>query len=559
MPDTMRKLGQLLIEAEAVTQKQLDEALEIQSKTSKKLGEILIEAGSISEKQLLKVLEYQYHIPYYDLGETPIDPLATGLITEGIVRKHMLIPIKRENSILTVAMVDPLDFYAIDDVKRATGLEIKPAMATSSDILNAIERYYGKESAEKAIEELKQTYELADFTGIDDQFGDEVTNAPVVRLVTSVIQHAIKTNASDIHIEPSEYEMRIRYRIDGELQEAMKTSKAAHQAIVTRIKIMGQMDIAEKRLPQDGRIEVPIEGGNVDLRLSILPTVHGEKIVIRVLGMRNSTYSKSELGFTPENLELFDRIIKSPNGIILVSGPTGSGKTTTLYAIMKELNKPNVNIITVEDPVEYRMEGVNQVQVNNKAGLTFASGLRSILRQDPDIIMIGEIRDSETAQIAIRSAITGHLVLSTIHTNDAASSIVRLVDMGIEPYLVSSAVVGLVAQRLVRKICKKCKTSYRPEHAEMMMLKLREPQPLYRGTGCPACNYTGYSGRTSIHEIIPVNKDIREMVNRGVTSDQIRHIAGRFGYISLRENCSRLVLDGVTTTEELIKVTYSIE
>lgn len=559
MPETMRKLGQLLIESEIITQKQLDDALEIQKTTSKKLGQTLIDMKWISEKQLLKVLEYQYHIPYYDLGETPIDPLAASLVNEGLVRKHILIPIKKENNVLIVAMADPLDFYAIDDVKRATRLEVKPAISTSSDIINAIERYYGKESAEKAIEELKQTYDLVDLTGIDDQFGDEVTNAPVVRLVNSVIQHAIKTDASDIHIEPSENEMRIRFRIDGQLQEAMKTSKSAHQAIVTRIKIMGQMDIAEKRLPQDGRIEVNIDGINVDLRLSVLPTVHGEKIVIRVLGLKNSTYTKAEIGFTPENMELFERIVKSPNGIILVSGPTGSGKTTTLYAVMRELNKPNVNIITVEDPVEYRMPGISQVQVNTKAGLTFAAGLRSILRQDPDIIMIGEIRDSETAQIAIRSAITGHLVLSTIHTNDAASSIVRLVDMGVESYLVSSAVVGLMAQRLVRKICPKCKVSYRPEHDAMMLLKLHETQPIYKGTGCPACNYTGYSGRTAIHEVIPVNKDIRDLVNRRVPSDQIRHMAGRFGYVSLRDTCIKLVLEGVTTMEELIKVTYSIE
>ena len=559
MTGSLRKLGQLLIESELITKNQLDEMLELQNMTSKKLGELLVENGLVQEQQILKILEYQYHIPYYDLGDIAIESHVPGLISEGIAKKHNLIPIKRENNILTVVMSDPLDFYAIDDVKRATGLEVKPAMATKTDILNAIERHYGKESAEKAIAELKKTYDLVDFTGIDDQFSDEVTNAPVVRLVSSVIQHAIKTNASDIHVEPSENEMRIRYRIDGELQEAMRTSKSAHQAIVTRIKIMGQMDIAEKRIPQDGRISIDIDGNNVDLRLSVLPTVHGEKIVIRVLGMRNSTYSKSDLGFTQGNLELFERIIKSPNGIILVSGPTGSGKTTTLYAILQELSKPNVNIITVEDPVEFRMVGINQVQVNTKAGLTFANGLRSILRQDPDIIMIGEIRDSETAQIAIRSAITGHLVLSTIHTNDAASSIVRLVDMGIEPYLVSSAVVGLVAQRLVRKICKKCKISYRPEHAELMLLKLRDSQPLYKGAGCPACNYTGYVGRTAIHEILPVNKDIREMVNRGVSSDQIRHIAGRFGFTSLHENCSRLVLDGVTTTEELTKVTYSIE
>jgi len=559
MKGSMRKLGTLLVESGIITQKQLDETLELQIKTSKKLGELLIEKGLVTEPQILKTLEYQYHIPYVDLGDTAIEPQVPRLISEGIAKKHTLIPIKLEAGVLTVAMFDPLDFYAMDDVKRATGLEVKPAMATKSDILNSIDRYYGKESAEKAIEEFKQNIDISDFTGIDEQFGDEVTNAPVVRLVNSIIQHAIKTNASDIHIEPQEDDLRIRIRIDGELQELMRTTKGAHSAIVTRIKILGQMDIAEKRLPQDGRIETSIDNENVDLRLSILPTVFGEKIVIRVLGIRGSSYNKSDLGFTPENLELFEKIIKSSNGIILVSGPTGSGKTTTLYAVLQELNKPNVNIITVEDPVEYRMPGVSQVQVNNKAGLTFASGLRSILRQDPDIIMIGEIRDSETAQIAIRSAITGHLVLSTIHTNDAASSVIRLVDMGIEPYLVSSSVVGLIAQRLVRKICTKCKVSYRPEHSEMMMLKLREPQPLFKGTGCPACNYTGYSKRTAIHEIIPINKDIRELIERRGTSDQIRHVATRFGFTSLRENCARLVLEGVTTTAELVKVTYSIE
>jgi type IV pilus assembly protein PilB len=559
MQGKMQKLGNLLLESEIITQQQLEEALEYQAKNPQKLGEILVSKGFVQEQQILRALEYQYHIPYYDLGDTAIEANVPILIPEGIARKHTLIPIKRENNILTVAMSDPLDFYAIDDVKRAAGLDVRPAMATKADILNSIERYYGKESAEKAIEELKQTYDIADFSSIDDQFGDEVSNAPVVRLVNSVIQHAIKINASDIHIEPLEDTMRIRYRIDGELQEVMRTSKGAHSAVVTRIKIMGKMDIAEKRLPQDGRIETTIDGTDVDLRLSILPTVHGEKIVIRVLGIRNSTYSKEELGFTHENLELFDRIIKSPNGIILVSGPTGSGKTTTLYAIMQELNKPNVNIITVEDPVEYRMEGINQVQVNVKAGLTFASGLRTILRQDPDIIMIGEIRDPETAQIAIRSAITGHLVLSTIHTNDAASSVIRLIDMGIESYLVSSSVVGLIAQRLVRRICPKCKMSYRPSHQELMLLKLREPQPVFKGSGCPACNYTGYARRTAIHEIIPINKDIRELIDRRANSDQIRHVAARFGYTSLRDNCTRLVLDGVTTTEELIKVTYSIE
>jgi type IV pilus assembly protein PilB len=339
----------------------------------------------------------------------------------------------------------------------------------------------------------------------------------------------------------------------------MKASKTAHPAVVTRIKIMGQMDIAEKRVPQDGRVETIIDDKEIDLRLSILPTVNGEKVVIRLLGRANSSITKTQIGFTPENLVLFDKIIKSPHGIILVSGPTGSGKTTTLYAVLKELNKITSNIITVEDPVEYRLDGISQVQVNTKAGLTFAAGLRSILRQDPDIIMIGEIRDSETAQIAIRAAITGHLVLSTIHTNDAASSIARLIDMGIDSYLVSSSVIGVTAQRLVRKICTRCKTSYRPDHAEMMLLKLKEPQNLFKGTGCPVCNYTGYSKRTAIHEILVVTKEIRELIDRKATIDQIRQIAVKTGTTLLRDNCVKLVLDGITTTEELLKVTYSVD
>jgi len=353
--------------------------------------------------------------------------------------------------------------------------------------------------------------------------------------------------------------MRVRFRVDGELQEVMRSASVAHSAIITRIKIIGKMDIAEKRIPQDGRVEVVIEDKSVDMRLSILPTVYGEKVVIRVLGGQSQSLSKDKLGLSPENTLLFDNIIKSPNGIILVSGPTGSGKTTTLYTVLKELNKVEANIITVEDPVEYKLEGINQVQVNTKAGLTFVSGLRSILRQDPDIIMIGEIRDAETAQIAIRASITGHLVLSTIHTNDSASSVARLVDMGIEPYLVSSSVVGVVAQRLVKKICPKCKISYRPDHAEMMMLKLNEPKMLFRGEGCSACNNTGYQGRTAIHEIMVVNKEIRELIDRKATIDQLRQMSSRFGTKTLRETCIELVLSGVTTTSELTKVTYSIE
>ena len=388
---------------------------------------------------------------------------------------------------------------------------------------------------------------------------DEVNNAPVVRFVDSIIQHAIRTRASDIHIEPYEKNIRIRFRIDGELQEIMTSSKRAHSAIVTRIKILGRMDIAEKRLPQDGRVEMHVDNKDVDLRISILPTVYGEKIVIRLLDRSSTILTKSQLGFSEENIKMFDKIIRSPNGIILVTGPTGSGKTTTLYAVLQELNKVSRNIITVEDPVEYRLDGVNQVQVNVKAGLTFANGLRSILRQDPDIIMIGEIRDSETAEIAVRAAITGHLVLSTMHTNDSASTVSRLVDMGIEPYLVSSSVVGVVAQRLVKKICINCKQEYKPTHSERDLLHLADGDILSRGAGCSICGNTGYRGRTAIHEVMLVTREIRELIDHRASIDELRTAAAKYGTITLRDSCSRLVRKGITTSDEMLKVTYSLE
>ena len=552
-----KKIGDVLLEAELITKAQLDEALEQQKKTKAPIGETLVGLGYITEQQLYKALEYMLRVPYVDLNATQIDANAVLMITESLALKHLAIPIRREGKVLTVAMTDPLNFIAIDEIRIHTGCEIKECIASKSDILAAIDRYYSNEGAQKAVEELKKEYSIDEIS--DLSASDAVTNAPVVRLVNSIITHAVKSRASDIHIEPGEEEMYVRFRIDGDLQEVMRTAVSAHPAIVTRVKIIGGMDISEKRIPQDGRVEVAIDKMTVDLRLSVLPTVYGEKVVIRILGQQGLELTKEGLGFTPSNLELFDRIIKSPNGIILVSGPTGSGKTTTLYTVLKELNRPNVNVITIEDPVEYKMKGANQVQVNQKAGLTFASGLRAILRQDPDIIMIGEIRDPETAQIAIRASITGHLVLSTIHTNDAASSIARLVDMGIEPYLVSSSVVGVVAQRLVRKICPRCKVSYRPDHAEMMLLKLTEPRELYRGEGCPACNYSGYQKRTAIHEVLACTREIRELIDRRASTDQIRQMAIRNGMKTLRESCTQLVLDGVTTTTELVRVTYSVE
>lgn len=554
-----RKLGEILIDSGVITAKQLEEALEVSKRNEALLGETLIEIGYLDEKTLFRSLEYLYHVPYVDLNETVIDKEAVSMISEVLAKKHELIPIKKDKKVLTIAMTDPLNFYAIDDVKNASGMEPTVVLSPKKDILNAIDRYYGSEIAEKAFEDLKKEYNSFNLASLAEISASEVANAPVVRLVNSVLQHAIKSNASDIHIEPTVNNLKVRFRIDGQLQEVMSSAMTAHPAIITRIKIMGGMDIAEKRIPQDGRVETEIDGASVDLRISILPTVYGEKVVIRILGGSAGVLSRELLGLSENNEVLFDKITKSPNGIILISGPTGSGKTTTLYTLLHEINKPDVNIITVEDPVEYKLEGINQVQVNVKAGLTFANGLRSILRQDPDIIMIGEIRDGETAQIAIRASITGHLVLSTIHTNDAASSVARLVDMGVEPYLVSSSVVGVVAQRLVRKICPRCKTPYRPSHSDMLVLKMKEPSPLYKGEGCPACNFTGYKGRMGIHEILVVSREIRDLINRAASPDQICQTAIRQGTVTLRDSCSKLVLEGMTTVEELLKVTYSVD
>ncbi len=555
-----KKLGELLVDIGAINEKQLEEALNVSKTKGSVLGETLLELGYLDEKTLYKGLEYIYHIPYVDLSNIDIDKNACSMISETLAKKHDLIPIKKEGNVLSIVMFDPLNFYAIDDVKNSSGMQVSVAgIAPKRSISSSIDRYYGGEIAEKAFEDLRKEYSNLNLSDLSDISNSEVANAPVVRLINSILQRAIKSNASDVHIEPMENKLKIRFRIDGQLQEVMTSSMAVHSAIVTRIKIMGQMDIAEKRIPQDGRVDTTVDNKQVDLRISILPTVYGEKIVIRILGGSSGILERSQLGFSENNNVLFDKITKSPNGIILVSGPTGSGKTTTLYSLLNELNKPNVNIITVEDPVEYKLEGINQVQVNMKAGLTFASGLRSILRQDPDIIMIGEIRDVETAEIAIRASITGHLVLSTIHTNDAPSSVTRLVDMGIESFLVASSLVGVVAQRLVRNICPRCKTAYRPSHSEMLMLNMKEPESLYKGEGCPYCNYSGYKGRSGIHEILAVTKEIRELISRQATLDQLQQMAIRQGTQTLRQSCIDLVLGGVTTIEELLKVTYSLD
>ncbi|AOT68185.1 type II secretion system ATPase GspE [Geosporobacter ferrireducens] len=553
-----KRLGDLLVESGLITEEQLMHALQLQKKLNKKLGEVLIEEKILEEKQIIEVLEFQLGIPHVVLDKYYIQPDIPKLISERLAKRHLLIPIRLDRGKLIVAMSDPLNIFAMDDIKLITGYDVEPVIATRKDVLMAIDQYYQKASAEKALEEFKESYDEV-VEEIDEESLAQIKNAPVVKLVNSIISQAVKMRASDIHIEPYEKILRVRFRVDGELQENMTPSKSSHSAIVTRIKIMGKMDIAEKRIPQDGRVEMNVEGRDIDMRISILPTVYGEKIVIRLLDRSGVVISKSELGFTPQNLRVFDQIIKNPHGIILVTGPTGSGKTTTLYAALTELNDVHKNIITVEDPVEYRLEGINQSQVNIKAGLTFASGLRSILRQDPDIIMIGEIRDGETAQIAVRAAITGHLVLSTLHTNDTASTVARLVDMGIEPYLISSSVVGIVAQRLVKRICKNCKIAYHPSVGEINLLQLPHGAMLYKGEGCNACNQTGYRGRTAIHEVMPVTKDIKKLIDERKNTEDLRKAAVEQGMTTLRQSCRELVINGITTIEELLRMTYNLD
>lgn len=556
-----KRLGDILIECNLINDDELEYALRIQKNTGQKLGEILTTEKIVEEEELIHVLELQLGTKYVDIKKLSIKSEVPKYIDEKLARRHCVIPVSKTGQILTLAMADPLDIFAIDDVRVMTGFEINPVISIRKDIENAIDNSYENETARQALEEFKENYEMENIDDLDEEILNDINNAPVVKLVNSIVKQAVKLKASDIHIEPFETYVRVRFRIDGDLQEIMTPAKTTHSAIVTRIKIMAKMDIVEKRVPQDGRIEAGLDVDNVDLRISVLPTVFGEKVVIRLLDRANFLFSKKQLGFTDINLKRFDSIIKNPNGVILVTGPTGSGKSTTLYTVLNELNQTSKNIITVEDPVEYQLEGVNQVNVNLKAGLTFANGMRSILRQDPDIIMIGEIRDAETAQIAIRASITGHLVLSTMHTNDTASTVARLVDMEIEPYLVSSSVIGVTAQRLIKKICKDCKEEYIATDEQKKILGVDEKTQLNlsRGKGCNVCNNTGYKGRTAVHEIMIVDKEIRTLINEGSTIDTIRDLNIKKGMTTLKQNCVELALAGLTTVEEVLKIAYTLE
>lgn len=539
-----KRLGDILIESNLITDRQLQQTLK-EKRADQKLGDALLLRGLITERQLIEVLEFQLGIPHVKLGSYPIDTALHTLVPKDMAKRNLLLPIKKDKEKLMVAMADPLDFYAIDDLRLATGLQIEPVIASKNDITQAINKYYG-------------------FGNQHDQstMQKEVVNEnddSIIRLVDRIFIQAIEQKASDIHIDPYETKMNIRYRVDGLLRTVSTIGKEKQSPVTSRIKIMANLDITETRIPQDGRIQINLENTRVDLRISTLPTLYGEKIVIRLLDLSQQFLHISQLGFTEENEAKLLHLIEQPTGMVLITGPTGSGKTSTLYTALTRLNDETVNIITIEDPIEYQIEGINQIQVNNNVGLTFASGLRAILRQDPNIIMVGEIRDMETAEIAIRSSMTGHLVLSTLHTNDAASTITRLVDMGIEPYLVASSLTGVVAQRLVRVVCPGCKIAYEPSEKEKELFNQMNIQldVLHRGVGCESCHYSGFSGRIAIHEIIKIDEDVQNLIIKRAPSHEIQRHIQECGTCTLIKDGLLKVSMGLTTVEEVLRVSVN--
>ncbi len=549
------RIGDLLVQKGYITDDQLSTALEEQREKKQRLGEVLINLGYVTEEQFATVYCDQSGIQPVDLKEIKLNEELLQLIGEDVMRKQELIPFGYDEdnfNCIKVAMADPMNLGAMDDIQLITGMEVKPFYASASQITIQLDKLYGKKQAMEAAEQFQA--EHADEYAMEGDSGEDesVSDAPIVKIVRTMLQEAVRMGSSDIHIEPLEKSVRVRYRIDGVLQQVMEYNTNVLSAMVARIKIISGLDISEKRKPQDGRLTLDVDGDEFDVRVSILPTVYGEKTVMRLTKKKGLTREKKYLGLYPEDERRLDNITHNPHGIILITGPTGSGKSTTCYTVLNELNKETVNIITVEDPVEANVPGVNQVQVNVKAELTFASALRSILRQDPDIIGVGEIRDSETAEIALRAAITGHLVLSTIHTNDAKTSIDRLLCLGVEPYLIAGAVKGIVSQRLVRKICPHCKTAYEPEEAELKMLRLPSDRnyTFYKGKGCPDCFYTGYRGRMAVFEILVFSSDMKRAITSG-DAMALEKAIDESGFVPILTNGVELVMEGQTTAKEV--------
>ena len=557
------RIGDLLLQQGIITKQQLESALEEQKVYKLKLGEVLIALGYVSQEEFADVLSKQLGIDSVDLHAEGLEDAAIRLVSEEIMNKYEAVPFaidKKNANLLKVAMADPMNLVAMDDISLITNMEVKPYFATTSQIAIQLDRMFGKKQAMAAAEQYQKEH-ANEFQEEIDETSSDVDNAPIVKIVRSMMEQAVRQGASDIHIEPLERILRIRYRIDGVLRESMDYNTTLLPAMIARIKIISDMDISEKRKPQDGRTTLRVDNKEYDIRVSVIPTVFGEKAVMRLTAKDGLSKDKRQLGLTEDDEKRLNAILRNPHGIILVTGPTGSGKSTTCYTILSELNTEEVNIVTVEDPVEANVNGVIQIQVNTKADLTFANALRSILRQDPDIIMIGEIRDGETAGIAVKASITGHLVISTLHTNSTAASITRLIDMGVEPYLIGDSVAGIIAQRLVRKLCPICRRSKEANEKEKQLLGLsgEESVTIYEPCGCEECAGVGYKGRTAIYEIMPITPKIRNNIHSRVTADELRDIAISEGMNTLHMAASAYVQKGITSFAEMIKVAYELE
>lgn len=556
-----KSLSETLAEIGLLTREQLKKAQEEERKTGQPFRKIIVQKGLISEEDLIAFMASNMNLPRIELESYIIDPKIIELVPEDLARKHQIIPVLKIGNRLTCAMYDPLNLFAIDELRNKTGLDIEPAIATEKEIKKALNEHYG---AKGTIEDIVQTIDrerldLKEGQELDLKRLEEVSGEPpVVRLVNLIIMEALNDSASDVHVEPEEEALRIRYRIDGILHDRPAVPKYLQSAVVSRIKILSNLDIAERRAPQDGRFQMNMENRQIDIRVSAVPTVYGENVVMRLLDRASTILSLTDLGFSKEVLDKYNKLIRRPHGIILVTGPTGSGKTTTLYASLNVINSGEKNIITIEDPVEYHLAGIRQIQVDPKAGVTFANGLRSILRQDPDIIMVGEIRDKETSEIAIQAALTGHLVFSTLHTNDAPGAITRLIDMGIEPFLISSSIVGVLAQRLVRTICNDCKDRYTPSREDLKDIGMDGKATkikFSKGKGCPKCMNTGYKGRIGIFELMTINDEIHNSIVAKAPGEEIRKKAQASGMITLKEDGLSKIRGGVATVEEVLRLT----
>jgi len=552
----VKQLGDILLGSGLVTEQQLTDAYDEHQRAGRALGRVLVEQGVLTESQLVAALAEQIGLRFVDLSDYPVDGAAIASVPSAVCRRYNALPIGYDEGKLLVAMSDPANVFAIDDIRSLTGREVRPVVATKSDVVSAINRYHRVDG------DLDDLSMAMDSTESEDDLAsvkEVVEDAPIVKFVNLLITQAIQDRASDIHIEPTERDLRVRFRIDGVLHEIMRSPKNIQSGVVSRLKIMAEINIAERRVPQDGRLSVVANGKKIDLRVATLPTVWGEKVVMRVLDNSTAMLKLSDLGFMEGNYERYSQSFTKPYGMILVTGPTGSGKSTTLYATLNIVSRPEINVITVEDPVEYRIPGINQVQTNTKAGLTFASALRSILRSDPDVVLIGEIRDHETSQIAIEAALTGHLVLSTLHTNDAPSAIVRLTEMGVEPFLVGSALDCVLAQRLARRLCSKCREEYTPDRDALVSARFpwedgADLPTFYRAVGCSACSKTGYRGRLALHEVMPVTEEIERLTVERASAVEIGRVAREQGMQTLRDDGMAKVLAGVTTLEEILRV-----